>query len=367
MNLPSGAVLFAAFFAIVIIVGCVTNGPSGEDRNVVSDQNLSVDDLADMYLAQAATITDYRLIYGQSMIEWKKPNRIRVGSVDGPAASNSFGISNGTVTAWYEAGLYYFQANDAYRSADYQSMVQETVANRNFTIVDISSTPDAPTQYLIEEGNFTTSGTRAWIEPSTGLAWEILNYMNCSLVPDPVEYPCSWSGQPIGGIRFDRIEVNTGIPDSHFDFVPPNGSRSECYPNFIRYVKPRVNDTSVPIDQPFPGGVDYSLTKHDSAKPIIVRQGEVIEITLELVPAPGYHWIMTNEVPENSSPALELLNAGKFDTLMEDGDDSRSVRYYRWRYRAVSPGTETLDGSLILRGCQVHGGGRFLLRVDVVA
>lgn len=39
--------------------------------------------------------------------------------------------------------------------------------------------------------------------------------------------------------------------------------------------------------------------------------------------------------------------------------------YYRWRYLAVIPGTETIDGIFALDGCDIHDAKRFNLTVQV--
>jgi predicted secreted protein len=92
-----------------------------------------------------------------------------------------------------------------------------------------------------------------------------------------------------------------------------------------------------------------------------------VEITLELISGSGYKWIMTNQNLENESPALELLNAGQLEVIPEGYDIPGGRMYYRWRYRAVSPGTETFDGFLTLGRCSVHGAGRFILHVNVIS
>ena len=90
-------------FLLAISPGCVTNTPS--------DRWLTASELADQYLAKAATIADYRSEYisidpgnqFRGTFDWKKPNCMRAGVIDAAVETGSFGISNGTVTAWYDA------------------------------------------------------------------------------------------------------------------------------------------------------------------------------------------------------------------------------------------------------------------------
>ncbi len=350
-------------FLLAISPGCVTNAPS--------DGNLTIDELADRYLAHAATIMDYHSVISstdpgnrfRTTFDYKKPSSMR-SEYQESLSPGSFGISNGTLTVWYDAEsrTYYYQGNDAYRDVDYQSIVREIVAKRNFAIVDRDIVQGVP-RYLIEEGNFTTSGTRAWIEPSTGLTWNYMTYLNCSMAG--MDEECSWSGEPISEIRYASIEVNTGIPDSYFNFIPPVESKSECYRHPVIFTEPKGTDTSVPIDQPLSGGISYSLNEHDSGRTITLQPGDVVEITLMTIPGLAYHWIMSDESNENESPVLELLNAGTINAIPENHEIPGEKSYYRWRYRAVSPGNDTLKGRPVLNGCHIHGGGSFDVVVQV--
>ncbi len=363
--------IFAAFvfFLLAISSGCVMNTPS--------EANLTADELADQYLFHAATITDYQsesigqdpYNRGRFKFDYKKPSFARSEVLEAWVAPGSFGMTNGTLTVWYDADtrIYYFQyGSDIYVSGDTQSAVQRIVEDRNFTIIDRDTSRGAD-RYLIEAvtvpgsdnstGDYNTK-IRAWIEPSSGLAWEIMTYKNCKYAM--MDERCSWSDEPVNGIQYESIAVNTGLPDSYFNFVPPEGSKSECYPDYITYIEPQKNDTSVPIDQPLPGEDIISLNERDSGRTITVNPGTVIEITLGKISGLDYRWIMMNE-----GAGMVLMNAGEVENVPENSGTSSGKNFYRWRFRAGSPGTETFDAFMTLDGCYIHGITRFILTAHV--
>jgi len=64
------------------------------------------------------------------------------------------------------------------------------------------------------------------------------------------------------------------------------------------------------------------------------------------------------------------LNAGSFYEMPEKTDDYYSglmggLGYYRWRYLAEGPGTETIDGIFSISGCDLQGAKRFNLTINV--
>jgi predicted secreted protein len=65
---------------------------------------------------------------------------------------------------------------------------------------------------------------------------------------------------------------------------------------------------------------------------------------------------------------LELLNAGPFYEMPENDGNYYFMGgrgYYRWRFKAVDPGTETIDGIFSLGGCDIQYAKRFNLTVEV--
>ena len=114
-----------------------------------------------------------------------------------------------------------------------------------------------------------------------------MTYYGCGSSPIPTIPPgfgtptvCGDQERPNKEIQYESIAVNTGIPDSYFDFIPPEGSGPRCVPKYVNYVEPLRSDTSLPIDQPLPGGVRFSLNESDSGRTISLKNGDIIEITL---------------------------------------------------------------------------------------
>src|SRR5690606_14567412 len=128
-------------------------------------------------------------------------------------------------------------------------------------------------------------------------------------------------------------------------------------------------DPSVPISEPLPGRVRYSLNETDSGRVVTLERGEILEITLRIIPSLATRWLMPAE-----GSGLELLNAGAFSVLHDDLDLNssgamvyfKSNGYYRWRFLAKDPGTTTFDGIFSLDGCDIGDAKRFNLRVRVI-
>ncbi|OPY43726.1 MAG: hypothetical protein A4E40_00056 [Methanoregulaceae archaeon PtaU1.Bin059] len=170
-------------------------------------------------------------------------------------------------------------------------------------------------------------------------------------------------------IRYETIAVNSGIPDSHFEFVPPEGSSPRCIPKYVNYVEPPGIDPSVPLSEPLLGRVRYSLNETDSGRVVTLVRGEIIEITLRIIPSLAFRWLMPAE-----GSGLELLNAEAFSVLPDDLDLNssgalvyfKSNGYYRWRFLAKDPGITIFDGIFSLDGCDIGGAKRFNLTVQVI-
>lgn len=135
--------------------------------------------------------------------------------------------------------------------------------------------------------------------------------------------------------------------------VPEN--ESQCDPQFAGSRTLIPVDTSVPIRDPIPG-TRYSLNESDSDRTLVLANGDVIEINLQINPGLGLHWV----VPV-SGCALELTNDGSFSN---GGDFWNVTTYYRARYRAVRYGTSVISGRRILSD-EREGDPRFNLTVIV--
>jgi len=315
--------------------------------------------------------------------DYKAPSFARmVQTQSSSRVPGSFATTNGSGTAWYDAETRTYDLSSGMklpREYDYQAIVRRIVSDRNFTITGRDTT-HGPVRYQIEVVTepwsdkytpYISSRIRAWVEPSTGLAWNIMTYYGCGSSPVPTTPPgfgtakvCGDQERPNNEIQYELIAVNTGIPDSYFDFIPPEGSGPRCVPKFVNYVEPSRVDTSIPIDQPLPGGVHFSLNESDSGRTISLKNGDVVEITLRTIPGLAYRWIMPAE-----GSGMTLLNAGPFYERSEKTGDYYSDwmgrGYYRWRYRAESPGMVTIDGIFSISGCDIQGVKRFNLTMNV--
>jgi Outer membrane lipoprotein-sorting protein len=382
----------AAVFLLLLAAGpgCLTGSPS--------DANLTAGDLADLYLVHADAIRDYRSEYmvtsgmgtdnpiaSRILFDYKSPSSARMEIAESDLrVSGTFATTNGTTKVWYDADTQTYDISDRINFSpeyDYQIMVRRIVSDRNFTILERDTSRGA-TRYLVEVSTtpysslytpYISSRVRAWIEPSTGRAWTIMTYYDCDApgIPTPTPPPagavppggCPPSNVPNREIRYVSIEVNTGIPDSYFDFVPPEGSAPRCVPKYVNYAEPHRTDPSVPIDQPLPVCVSYSFNETDSGRTVTLHTGDILEITLGTIPGLAYRWIMPTE-----GSGLELMNAGSIYVMPENYENYYFMGgkgYYRWRFRAVSPGTETIDGIFALDGCDIQHAKRFNLTVEV--
>ena len=386
-------IIFSASILFVLVVialcpGCLTQDPQ--------EENLTAAGLADQYLLHADAIRDYQSEYSISSGTAMNPFSERI-RYDFKAASfarmeqtqssssvpGSFATTNGTTTAWYDAETRTYDLSSGMklpRDYDYQEIVRRIIADRNFMITR-RETSQGPARYQIEvvtepwSDKFTpyiSSRIRAWVEPSTGLVWNVMTYYGCGSAPVPTTPPgfgtpnvCGVQERPNNEIQYESFAVNTGILDSYFDFIPPEGSGPRCVPKFVNYVEPLRTDTSVSIDQPLPVGVRFALNESDSGRTISLKSGDIVEITLSTIPGLGFRWIMPAE-----GSGMTLLNAGPFYEMPEKTDDNYSGfmggrGYYRWRYLAEGPGTETINRIFSTSGCDIQGAKRFNLTVNV--
>lgn len=137
--------------------------------------------------------------------------------------------------------------------------------------------------------------------------------------------------------------------------VPGESPSTQCDPQVAAPRIPVPVDTSVPIRDPMPG-IRYSLNRSESDRTVVLGKGDIVEINLGFAPSLAMRWT----VPV-SGCGLELVNDGTYYT---GNDFWNNTGYYRARYRAVSPGTSTLNGKLVIRP-EEAGGLLFNLTVIV--
>lgn len=399
-------VFFVMLFLFAVFPGCVTETPD--------PTNLTEDELAGLYLSHAVKISDLRSEYvvysgmaaGNQRVErisfdYKAPFFARVEmEPEISGEQGSFATTSGTYTTWlYDSRTHTYDLSSGInlsREYDYQRIVRQIVADREFTILE-RDTEDGAARYIIEVVTdpwsdrytpYISSRVRALIEPSTGLAWKIATYYDSSVagqptlapgmvLPTPTPPPVDMappgtvhrSELPNLEVRYETIEVNTGIPDSYFEFSPPVGSGPRCIPKYVNYVEPPRMDPSVPISEPLPGRVRYSLNETDSGRVVTLERGEILEVTLRIIPSLAFRWLMPAE-----GSGLELLNAGAVSIIPHNFDLNRSDAvvyfksngYYRWRFLAKDLGTTVFDGIFSRDGCDIGGAKRFNLTVQVI-
>lgn len=211
---------FAVILLVVIsciIPGCVNS----------RDTSITPVDMQCTFLEHASGISDYHSEYtstsdGTVLYDWKSPSLYRMEYINStnPVTGSLF-IMNRTTAVEYNPveKNYQIEPDMKYLSQhDYQAMVRQIVWDGQYTIIG-QDTQDGRTLYGIEvvtepgSTKYTTyvsSKVQAWIDPESGLAWNITTY-----------YPADTVNNRI---RYSRIDVNTGIPDDHFIFIPPEGS-----------------------------------------------------------------------------------------------------------------------------------------------
>ena len=217
--------VFTVFFLIIIcaaIPGCTT-GPETDPRPV---------DLQTTFLSNAEKIQDYRSEYhminpdGRIRYDWKAPGSVRMEFLESESpASRTLFFVNQTMAIDYNPveKKYRVHSDQKFLTGyDYQDMVQRIITSGNYSFIG-TVTENGRTLYGIEivtepwsaeYSGYVTSRIQAWVEPGTGLAWNISTY-----------YPSDTVNRII---RYDTIEVNPGIPDSHFIFDIPQESAVQC-------------------------------------------------------------------------------------------------------------------------------------------
>lgn len=228
--------------------------PDG-NAGILPGNDLSSAELADQFLVHAAEISDYRSTYVlrtgldvedpalevKVQFDYQSPAFARMEVLEAEYITpGTFWVSNGTSAYSFDAASRTYQpytGSDLVGSNDYQFLVRQVVANRNFVIAGRDS-GNKTERYLIEapagslSANFTTPFLmpyfRAWIEPSTGLARAVMICDDCvTAIPNfQRDKMTETTDMPEWDVRYESIVVNTGIPESYFDFVPPEESRA---------------------------------------------------------------------------------------------------------------------------------------------
>lgn len=205
----------------VMIPGCISGSPHG---------NLSAPELRAAFLESAGRIQDYRSEYsakidGPVRFDWKSPGLYRMES-DGSSTITPFILTmNRTTAVWFDTREHTYRIEPDMKyliQHDYQAMARRIVEDGNFTIIG-REYQNNHTLYGIEVlsepwstrySEYLSSKIQAWIDPETGLTWNITTF-----------YPADTVNNRI---RYSRIETNTGIPNDHFAFVAPEGSDVQC-------------------------------------------------------------------------------------------------------------------------------------------
>jgi outer membrane lipoprotein-sorting protein len=188
-------------------------------------------DMAGTFFSHADLITDYQSEYtstsdGTVRFDWKAPALYRMEYTGSSSVSPGTIITmNRTTAVWYDARqkTYRVEPEIRYlREHDYQAMVRQIVQDGQYTIIG-RDTRDGHTLYGIEvltepwSTKYTTSissKVQAWIDPESGLAWNITTF-----------YPADTVNNVI---RYNRIVTNTGISDDHFAFTPIKETAVTC-------------------------------------------------------------------------------------------------------------------------------------------
>ena len=215
-------------FAIMILpaIGSIVPGCLNSQEN-----NFTPVDMSSTFLNHAELITDYQSEYtstsdGTVRFDWKAPSQYRMEYAESSSVSPGTIIAmNRTTAVWYDAGqkTYRIEPEIRYlREHDYQAMVRQIVQDGKYTIIG-RDTRDGHALYGIEvltepwSTDYTTyvsSKVQAWIDPESGLAWEITTYYPADTVNNVIIY--------------NRIATNTGIPDDHFTFTLEKGAAVTC-------------------------------------------------------------------------------------------------------------------------------------------
>lgn len=215
-------------FAIMFLLGISSIIPGCMNSRETS---ITPVDMASTFFNHADLITDYQSEYtstsdGTIRFDWKAPALYRMEYPGSSSISPGTIITmNRTTAVWYDARqkTYRVEPEIRYlREHDYQAMVRQIVQDGQYTIIG-RDTQDGHTLYGIEvltepwSTKYTTyvsSKVQAWIDPESGLAWNITTF-----------YPADTVNNVI---RYNRIATNTGISDDHFTFTAEKETAVTC-------------------------------------------------------------------------------------------------------------------------------------------
>jgi outer membrane lipoprotein-sorting protein len=250
----SSVMIFLILFLLIGFSGCLSSVPSSENLtrsgNFTNDKikSLTSDEIAYQFLESADKIIDYSTKYRMWVgdednpsiktnikLDYKSPKFIRVELFESENIPGTIWITNGTSAMQYDMQSRTYQpyfGSELISSNDYQFLARKAVEDRHFTIIQKEAS-NGTERYLIESStgpwaaNFTPyeySYVRIWIQPSTGLAWSITLSNDSLIMPTSIPQPKTPPIYPNVEVRYESIALNTGIPESYFDFIPPNGS-----------------------------------------------------------------------------------------------------------------------------------------------
>jgi outer membrane lipoprotein-sorting protein len=220
---------FGCFLVTIILIILCTAIPGCTSNHYA---NLTSAEIHSLFLENAGNIHDYRSEFhfsktgGRVSYDWKEPGYFRMEYLESerPAAGTLY-VMNRTTGIAYNSQEKKFEIKPDMRylrEHDYQNMVLRIVQSKDYTVIG-KMQENGRTLYGIEivtepwstaYTTYVSSKVVAWIDPATGLAWNISTY-----------YPSDTLNR---NIRYDRISTNTGIPDSHFIFNPPQESAIQC-------------------------------------------------------------------------------------------------------------------------------------------
>jgi len=216
-------------FAIMLLIGISSIIPGCMNSK---ETRFTPVDLASTFFNHADLITDYQSEYtstsdGTVQFDWKAPALYRMEYINStnPVTGSLF-IMNRTTAVEYRPGekTYHIEPDMQYLPQhDYQKMVRQIVQDGQYSVIG-RDVMNGHTIYHIEvlteswsTGHYTaylSTKVQAWIDPESGLAWNITTFYPADTVNNVIHY--------------NRIATNTGIPDDHFAFTPEKGSAVAC-------------------------------------------------------------------------------------------------------------------------------------------
>ncbi|MEI7435132.1 MAG: hypothetical protein WCJ93_12865 [Methanomicrobiales archaeon] len=239
-----GIVLLLLFVLLFILVpGCTTE----------PETNFTVKELGSEYLGHAAQIHDYRALYdskteGKVRFLWKAPALYRTETIDSPyRAAGTLATVNNTTAVMYDAGQKTYKILPEIRDLpgqNYQAMVQRIVRDGQYKIIG-RETVNGHACYVIEVIDeswsmrytlYLSTRIQAWIDPKSGLAWKIRTF-----------YPADTENRVL---QYSQLDVNTGMSDDEFSFVPPEGSFPACGHEGDIYIRGKISGNFSPALRP---------------------------------------------------------------------------------------------------------------------